>query len=982
VTNLPAHARTFLFTDVEGSTRLWERFPAAMRASLARHDRIVREAIERHRGRVFKTAGDAFAAVFAAPGDAVAAALDAQRALAAAPWEVEGGLRVRMALHTGAAEERGGDYFGATVNRLARILHAGHGAQTLLSGVTGELVRDRLPEGASLRDLGEHRLRDLAQPERLYQLLHPDVSAAVPPLRTLDATPNNLPLQLTSFIGRLGAIQELRRAIGASRLTTLTGAAGTGKTRLALQVASEVLDDFPDGVWLLELAPLTDAGHVTQAIAAVLGVREEPGRPLAETLADAVRTRRLLLILDNCEHLIGACAEITRALLQTAAEVRILVTSREALGIVGEVTWPVPPMALPDPDRLWTLDAHAALEALLESEAVRLFVERAQSVVPAFALSTDNAEAIANICRRLDGIPLAIELAASRVRVLSVDQIRHRLDDRFRLLTGGSRTALPRHQTLQAALDWSYDLLDEAERAVLRRLSVFTGGFSLESAEAIASGGGVRAEDVLDLLTRLVDKSIVLRDERAHAARFRMLEDERAHAARFRMLETVRQYGLRKLLDAGEATDCRRAHRDWMLAFAERVAGLLRGREGALWLEALEVDHENLRTALRWSLDEHDGAAALRLCAALWYFWHVRGHLAEGRAWIADALNEPESADERVRARALHGGGTLAWRQGDYGPAERLLRESIEILRRVDDPEPLVGSLNMLGVVAWRRGEFAQAEALYGESLALARASGDKPGAALALRGVAEIAATHRQDYDRARALYEESLTLGRESGDLLSVGHSLNGLGLTGYRRGALDAARVYLEEGLAVFRQIANTTGIAYALSNLAMAAVHRGDLEAAKPLLDESAAILKDLGDRSGLAAISRNAGLLRARLGDVPGAARWLARSLELSTASEDRLGPALCAERVAEVAHRAGLDEAAVRLYAFASAARERQGMPLSPLERAERDALLSASRESLGNAAFEASWAYGAAAKPERALQEARVTVERLVDPA
>jgi len=425
---------------------------------------------------------------------------------------------------------------------------------------------------------------------------------------------------LTSFIGRTEAIREIRRTIDSARLTTLTGAAGSGKSRLALQVASEGFDDFPYGVWLVELAPLSEAGTVPQAVAAVLGVHEDPGRSLLGTLADALRGRRLLLIIDNCEHLIGACADLAAALLRSSAHVHIFATSREALGILGEVTWPVPPMELPDLERLWALDAITAMQNLLESESVRLFVERARSVVSSFALSTDNAEAIANICRRIDGISLAIELAASRVRVLSVDQISRRLDDRFRLLTGGSRTAMPRHQALQAALDWSYELMVEAERGVLRRLAVFAGGFHLEATEAVAAGREAAPEDILEVLTRLVDKSLVLRDERAPIGRLRMLE-------------TVRQYGLRKLLDAREATAIRRAHRDWMLTFAERAVALLRGPQGDAWLEALETDDENLRAALRWSLDERDGAAAAVIV-------HRRGAAPAGRRRSAPARRQ------------------------------------------------------------------------------------------------------------------------------------------------------------------------------------------------------------------------------------------------------------------------------------------------------------------------------------------------------
>ena len=484
--NPPTGTVTFLFTDIEGSTKLWELYPDAMKVALARHDIILRQAIESHGGVVFKTVGDAFCAAFSSAPAAVEAALAAERALFSERWGETGAVRTRAALHTGNAESREGDYFGPTLNRVARLLSTGYGGQILLSLPAQELVRDHLPEGTELRDLGEHRLKDLIRPERIYQLAAWGLPADFPPLRALDPQRTNLPIQPTSFIGRRQEMAEVRRLLTATRLLTLTGTGGVGKTRLALHVAADLVDAYRDGVWLVELASVTDPALVLQAVAAALGVREQPGRPLRDTLIDFLDARHLLLVLDNCEHLVAACAQLADAVLHACPTVTILATSREALGVGGELTWRVPSLPAPDAQH------PPPLEHLTQYEAVRLFIDRAVFALPSFTVTNANAPAVAQICWRLDGISLAIELAAARVKLLAPEQIAARLDDRFRLLTGGSRTALPRQQTLRAAIDWSYDLLSEPERTLLRRLSVFAGGWTLEGAEAVC-GDGQRA---------------------------------------------------------------------------------------------------------------------------------------------------------------------------------------------------------------------------------------------------------------------------------------------------------------------------------------------------------------------------------------------------------------------------------------------------------------------------------------------------------
>jgi class 3 adenylate cyclase len=489
-TALPTGTVTFLFTDIEGSTRLWEQHPEAMEAALIRHDELAARIIQQHEGSLVKHRGegDSLFAVFARAADAVAAALTLQQVLRAEPWPATEGhpegmpLQVRVALHTGDAAFRDGDYFGAAVNRCARLRAVAHGGQILLSSATQELVRDALPEEIRFQDLGEHRLRDLARPERVFQLLHPDLPADFPPLSSLNTLPNNLPQQVTSFIGREKEMAEVRRLLSTTRLLTLTGSGGTGKTRVSLQVAADLLEGDGDGVWLVELAPLADPSLVSQAVATALGVREEPGKPLSQTLVEFLKPKRLLLLLDNCEHLLSACAELAGLILRSCPGVQILATSREGLNIPGETTYRLPSLSLPDPRQL-----PSTVESVSQYEAVRLFIDRATAAVPAFAVTNQNAPAVAQLCVRLDGIPLAIELAAARVKAMSVEQINGRIADMFRLLTGGSRTALPRQQTLRAAIDWSYDLLSEKEKILLRRLSVFAGGWALEAAEQVCA---------------------------------------------------------------------------------------------------------------------------------------------------------------------------------------------------------------------------------------------------------------------------------------------------------------------------------------------------------------------------------------------------------------------------------------------------------------------------------------------------------------
>jgi predicted ATPase/class 3 adenylate cyclase len=708
---------TFLFTDVEGSTPLWERHEALMRQVATHHDALLASIIAEHRGRRVKERGegDSTFATFADPADAVTAALAMQQAVLTEPWPAETPIRVRMSLHTGIAHLREGDYYGTVVNRCARIRGLAHGGQVLLSGVTAALARGMLPPGASLRSLGRHVLKGLADPEEVFQLCHPSLPADFPPLLSPQAPRHNLPATLTGLIGREQELGEILALLGTERLVTLTGTGGVGKTRLALAAAAEVVDHYRDGVWLVELAGLADASLVAGAVAQALGLREEPGRPLLATLSDHLQDQRLLLVLDNCEHLVMACADLASALVRRCPTLSILATSREGLEVAGEHRYRVPSLPVPD------LASLPPPEWLASTAAVALFVARARERRPDFALGAQNARAVARVCVRLDGIPLAIELAAARVGSLAVEGIAARLDDCFRLLTGGSRDALPRQRTLRATLDWSYDLLDKGEQQLLDRLSVLgAGGCTLDGVETVCGGDGIAVLEVLDLLGGLVNKSLVQ-------------AEEAGGEVRYGLLETVRQYGLEHLAASGGAASVRDRHLGWFLALAEQAEPRLSGPDQGQWLARLEAEHDNLRAALGWARERGAAEEGLRLAGALWRFWEIHGDWGEGRDWLEGALAGGGHGVPAARARALHGAGILAFRQGDAGRAVARLEEALDLYRELGDTCAIAASLGNLGLVAYRQGEYGRAVARLEEALDLLRELDDMPGIAASL---------------------------------------------------------------------------------------------------------------------------------------------------------------------------------------------------------------------------------------------------------
>ena len=908
--SLPTGTVTFLFTDIEGSTDLLQRLGDRRYAQvLEEHRRLLREAFAKGNGQEIDTQGDAFLVAFPRARDAVAAAVAAQQSLAKHPWPDGASLRVRIGLHTGEPLSGETGYVGLDVHRAARIAAAGHGGQILLSDAVGALTARDLPAGVSLRDLGAHRLKDLREPEHLFQVVHPDLLVEFPPLKSLDVPPNNLPRQLTSFIGRDREMADVKRLLSTTSLLTLAGAGGSGKTRLALQVSADLLDQYSDGVWLVELAALSDPALVPKAVASALSVPEQPGRSLTETLVDSLRSTSRLLVLDNCEHLLSACAQLTEVLLRTCPSLRILATSREALGVPGEYVWPVPTMSLPDPGRI------GSLEELMCCEAVRLFVERATSTQPAFAVSSSNAPAVVQVCLRLDGIPLALELAAARVKVLTVEQIATRLDDRFRLLTGGSRTVVPRHQTLRAAMDWSYDLLSDTEKSMLRRLSVFAGGWTLEAAESVCSEGEIEASSVLDWLTQLVDKSLIT-------------VDVQGSEARYRLLETVRQYGQERLQESEESRGALSRHRDFFLALAEAAEPHVRVA-AVEWLTRLECEHENLRAALEWSLRNGDEETNLRLVGALAWFWIRRLHYVEGQKWLKEVLERSTRAPTAYLARALLGSAALTWSLGDYKRAAEPAEAALTLYRQLKDEGGLALSAYVSGIVHMARGHYAEAAALLEESLERYRRLDDWWGIASSLRHGGQVAA-RSGNYGLAETLLEESVRLYRESGNDLGVAWALRHLGMAAVNQRDYRRAKDLLTQSLALFQQGDDTEGVAYSLAGLGSVARHE--------------------------AANDRAAGLCR--------------EGLTLSRAIRSQWASVECLFGLAASVSQVDPDRA-VRLFGVAEAWREAIDYLLPVTERAEFEQVLAAARAALSEEAFDSAWTSGHAMTREQAIEYA-----------
>lgn len=940
--DLPDGIITFLFTDIEGSTRLWEQDPEAMRQSLIRHDTLIEETIHQCGGLVVKPRGegDSHFAVFTRATEAVAAAATLQQQLLSEPWHPATPIKVRIALHTGEADLRDGDYYGTAVNRCARLRSIGHGGQILLSQATYEVVRDSLPPEITLRDLGTRRLRDLQRPEQVFQMLHANLPADFPPLRCLNVLPNNLPQQLTSFVGREQEIKEVMRLLTTTRLLTLTGTGGCGKTRLALQVAAEVLEQYPDGVWFIDLAPIADPALIPQAVASVLNVKEETGRPLTETLLDFLRPKTTLLVFDNYEHLIVARDLLAGLLQNSNPTLQVLATSREILGINGEVVWRVPSLSTPSLNHL------PPLESLTQYEAVRLFIERALLARSSFTITNSNAPAVAQICQRLDGIPLAIELAAARVRVLSVEQINQRLNERFRLLTGGSRTLLPRQQTLRALIDWGYNLLSEVEQILFRRLSVFVGGWTLEAAEFVCAGHGMDEFEILDLLSALVDKSLVVLQEREEGG------------FRYRLLETLRQYGQEKLAAAAEKIEFEARHRSYFSDLAETAVPHLQGMDARVWLEQLELEHNNFRAVLTGYATNQETAQELQLVLRLSKFWTLRGYWAEGRQWLEKVLAKGIAQTPECQSTLLSDLGDLAIRQGDYDTARSLYEQCLNLQRQLADSAGIAKHVFNLGTVALCQGDYRVARSFYEESLQLQRQLGDSAGIASHLFTLG-IIAENQGDYELAQSLFQESYELWESLGDQYTLAYSLNSLGSLAEKQGDYPTAQSFYQQGLDIRREMGDKQGIAYSLNSFGSLAEKQGDYPTARSLHQDSLTIQRELGDKYGMALSLRSLASVAERQNDLDLARSLYQESLHICRELQEKLGIATCLEGLARVFAAQSVLSAAAKLLGAAATLRETLSCPILPADRDRQRQAVQIVKTGLGEDTFDTAWAEG-----------------------
>ncbi|MFN8488226.1 MAG: LuxR C-terminal-related transcriptional regulator [Caldilineaceae bacterium] len=988
MSNLPLGTITFLFTQIAHNAHLWATQPAAMKVLRNRHDAILRDAIRGQGGHLVTITEDGLYAVFTTARAALDAALAAQTALHAAATETSQ-LRVQMGLHTGAAEWQADEYTGAAVRRASRVMAVAHGGQLLLSQTAYALVQDQLPEGVQLCSLGEHRLPGLLNPEALWQVVAPGLPVDFPPLASLNAIPNNLPIQMTSFIGRENAIATIKALLLGengptsnvpTRLLTLTGAGGAGKTRLSLQVAAEVLERFPDGVWWIELATLNDPTLIVATVAGVLGLSNEPGRPLLSTLYDWLRSKRLLLILDNCEHLLDACARFASGVLQQSATVQLFASSREALGMAGEVIYAVPPLLLPP-----LTPIPPPVETLSQYEAVRLFIERARLVQPSFQVTNLNAPAIAQICHRLDGIPLALELAAARLKALPVEKIAERLEDRFRLLTSGNRTALPHHQTLRALVDWSYDLLSEPERVLLRRLAVFAGGWTLEAAEAICGealpqGAGWRgtqtweaavpalglagldAHDVLDLLARLVEKSLVVLDKQASAFRYHLLE-------------TIRQYAYEKLTTAQESSALSAQHFHFFAALlTEAEPWFNRGRRAA-WMEHLAPEQDNLRAALAWA-QMHDPEAALQMAGRLRWFWFFNGHLVEAHTWYSRLLTPTPPpvtppAATYGRGLALLGAGLIDLFLGAHGQGVEWLKQSMAIWQQLDQPAGLSEAVGLQAYGLGHLGEFTQLCTLMTQHEALLRRVADPLVLAYALSFWGWALSFVQPDSPHSQALQEEALALGQQWQDAVVLGLVYLNLGRCTFAQRDYAATRRYFEAVLASQHRGGLPWMLGLATVLLADVIMLQGDYAAARPLFDEALAVMRAAGQQMYLAYSLARLAHLTIKQGDLAGAIPHLEASLALYRALGVPDTFIHCVLGYAELRLAQGHAALTVRVLACATL---RQS-PF-PQDRIIHQQILDGARAQLTPPAFEQAWAAGQGLTLDDALALAQIPVE------
>jgi predicted ATPase/class 3 adenylate cyclase len=949
--------RTFLFTDIEGSTRSEQQEPVAWASNHAQHNRIVEEAVLANHGEAYKNTGDGYQAAFVNAPEALMAALDIQRKLAGAHWEGAIPIRVRMALHTGEAEHTGADYLGYDLNKAARLMDAGHGGQVLLSLVTAELVRDALRRdpalaGVELRELGVYGLRGMDQPERIFQLVAPGLQNTFPALRTETAYFSNLPTELGRFIGRTEELAALREALSRCRLLTITGPGGVGKTRLALHLAREVAAEFKDGVGLVELGPVSDPDLVVQAVASVFGVRES-ATYLREDLIYYLQNRRLLLVFDDCEHLLDVCADFIGELLSKSTTLKVVVTSRERLDIEGETEYSVPMLPVPKTGQSVSIDdvqSYAAME---------LFVVAARNAGADFTVTEKNAGKIAEICRHLDGNALAINLAAALTPTLSVDEMLERLNERFEVLVRGNRQTAPRHKTLKAAIDWSYELLSPEEAAVFTRLGVFAGGWSLKAAESVCVDATIGQSKIVTILNNLVRKNLVTR----------MATEVGDARSRFGMLETIREYASMQLRESDEAERLERLHAEYFTEFAKHEAARLWGAEFEIGMDRLEQDYDNLVKALEWTRKSEAGRESglgLRLAAQLGSFWERRGFTSEGRERLAQALRGKRLPEhDRYRADALDAAARLAYLQNDYPEAISLYEKCLNIRRQHASSsqdtrltQGVAGVLNRLGLAAVRSGDYALAEERLCEALELAKKANHTRGIVAALDHLGELA-WRQGDYEGAMARYEECLAYARRQKGRqkeTSTVEALVGQSKILVLQEKYDEARVPLITSLDIQKKQGNKTGLAYSHSDLSEIAFRQGDYKAARTHAEESLALRHEIRNEWGVGDSMYQLAQVEHMEGLREEALQHLRESLAIFERLVYRKGIAECFMRIAAIKLDLGDKETAARLFGAAVELLDGLGAHLVAVQRDHYErTILASARRRLDNR----TWAAG-----------------------
>lgn len=938
--SIPSGKVTFLFTDIEGSTKLAQDFPELLPSSLIRHHEILKLGIESNNGFVFEIIGDAFCAAFSNVPDALKSSLDIQQKLSAENWgDTE--IKVRMGIHTGNAEWDGLIYANyILLARTQRIMSAAHGGQILISSDVYELAADisfQKSGEISFRDFGERRLKDLSLPVRLYQVIAQGLREEFPPINSLDARPNNLPIQLTNFIGKKEEIQTVKQRLNQTHLLTLTGAGGSGKTRLALQIGADVIDEFQNGVWFVDLAQIVDESLLPQKFMISLEIAEDPLISNTDTVINFLKKKNLLIIIDNCEHLINASSELVEKILLNCPGSKIIATSREALKCSGETLHRVSSLSLPD------LKGKATAEILCQYESVKLFIDRAVSVNSNFTVTNSNAPALADICHRLDGIPLAIELAAARIKVLSVEQIQEKLSDRFKLLTGGKRTALPRQQTLKALIDWSFDLLSDNEKILWRRLSVFPGGWNLQNAEEICSDENLDVYEILDLISGLLEKSVIVFNE---------------PDGRYKMLETIRQYGEEKLKESGEAKDMWTKQLKYYVSFAEKIIPELTGNKARYWLDNIEAEHSNIQVALYWAVEDNLTEDGCRLVCALGKYWEVRSYVRECANWLEKFLAMKNNIPDLLLAKSLKLAGIMNSIKGNFMEGQIYLHQALEIFRKYNDIGGITSSLNILGLNACDTGEYSEAKEFLNECLELIKNTDNKLGIANTYNSLGLVCLSEGK-FEEAKELFNESLKLSRAMEDSQYIGIGLNNLAQAEIHLGNSDTAEKLFEDGLKIEMELNNQHGIIISLSNIATIASLKGDTDKAFELLNKSLSLSRAAAFRNGMLNALLSLGQLYFQKGEHDKSKDYFKECWMLQKDSPEFQNSSSCLLGMAGVINAENSPETSAEIIGSIQHSYESSGAFMDPDFKEFKDTLFNSVKDKLGTEESEAAFERG-----------------------